>query len=124
MIKIIEAVYENGVLKPVDASGLTEQRRYRLTLEELPALGTTPAPEPPLAPDVAAELARRTTLLPDGRLIVRIGGLFEQAFGDIPDDADPIADALQALRRERANALEQDLAGFLGEEPDIDELPH
>jgi hypothetical protein len=118
MVKITEAVYENGVLKPVDASGLTEQRRYRLTLEELPV------PESPPAPEVAAELARRTTLLPDGRLIVRIGGLFEQAFGDIPDDADPIADALQALRRERANALEQDLAGFLGEEPDIDELPH
>jgi hypothetical protein len=97
MVKIIEAVYENGVLKPVDASGLTEQRRYRLTLEELPALGTTPAPEPPLAPDVAAELARRTTLLPDGRRVFHLLGLFDR--GDPGPDYDDIEAALDAARQ-------------------------
>jgi predicted DNA-binding antitoxin AbrB/MazE fold protein len=91
MVKIIEAVYENGVLKPVDASGLTEQRRYRLTLEELPA------PEPPLAPDVAAELARRTTLLPDGRRVFHLLGLFDR--GDPGPDYDDIEAALDAARQ-------------------------
>ncbi|MCG8353484.1 MAG: hypothetical protein MI924_37435 [Chloroflexales bacterium] len=80
-----------------------------MILEEIPALGPIPTP------DLTAELAQRTTVLPDGCLIVRIGGLFEQAVGGIPDNEDPIADALQALRREREIELEcvatlQDLA--------------
>jgi predicted DNA-binding antitoxin AbrB/MazE fold protein len=91
MVKIIEAVYENGVLKPVDASGLTEQRRYRLTLEELPAPESSPAPE------VAAELARRTTLLPDGRRVFHLLGLFDR--GDPGPDYDDIEAALDAARQ-------------------------
>jgi hypothetical protein len=118
MVKIIEAVYENGVLKPTNTSGLTEQQRYRLILEEIPA------PEPAPTPELTAALAQRTTVLPDGRLIVRLGGLFEQAFDAIPDNEDPIADALQALRRERAIELEKELTIFLREKPDTDELPH
>ncbi len=91
MVKITEAVYENGVLKPVDASGLTEQRRYRLTLEELPV------PESPPAPEVAAELARRTTLLPDGRRVFHLLGLFDR--GDPGPDYDEIEAALDAARQ-------------------------
>ena len=34
MTDSIEAIFENGVLKPLTAAGLKEKQRYRLTLEE------------------------------------------------------------------------------------------
>jgi len=34
MTDSIEAIYENGVLKPLSPAGLKEKQRYRLTLEE------------------------------------------------------------------------------------------
>ena len=34
MTDSIEAIYENGVLKPLSAVGLKENHRYRLTLQE------------------------------------------------------------------------------------------
>jgi predicted DNA-binding antitoxin AbrB/MazE fold protein len=34
MTDSIEAIFEDGVLKPLSAAGLKEKQRYRLTLEE------------------------------------------------------------------------------------------
>ncbi len=34
MATTVEAIYENGVLKPLTSAGLKEKQRYRLTLEE------------------------------------------------------------------------------------------
>ena len=56
MTTIVEAVYENGVLKPVDSQGLKEHQRYRIILEELRE------PEAPSDPALAAELERATCL--------------------------------------------------------------
>ena len=51
MTDSIEAIFENGVLKPLTAAGLKEKQRYRLTLEEAkeskPALALD-APHPVL----------------------------------------------------------------------------
>lgn len=103
MATIIEATYENGVLKPRDASGLKEHQRYRLVLEEI-----TP-PEATLDPLLAAEIERRTTILPDGRRIIRLGGILTEYESNIPEDQDPIADALDELRRERAANSEEEM---------------
>lgn len=37
MTKVIEAIYSNGVLTPVEALGLPEQQRVRLTVETIDA---------------------------------------------------------------------------------------
>ena len=39
MATIIEAIYENGVLRPLTTEGLKEQHRYRLSIEESIAPG-------------------------------------------------------------------------------------
>lgn len=104
MATIIEAIYENGVLKPRDASGLKEHQRYRLVLEEIP--------EAALDPLLAEEIERRTTILPDGRKIVRLGGILARFASNIPQDEDPVADALDELRRERAANSEEEMNEF------------
>lgn len=97
MPTIIEAIFEHGVLRPLDSHGLHEARRYRLILEEI---SSTALPLPAGA-DLEVELAQRTTTLPDGKRIIRIGGLLSQPVA--PDAGDPIADALDTLRHERMN---------------------
>ena len=99
MATIIEAIYENGVLRPLATEGLKEQHHYRLIVEE------SAAPEIRSDPALATELEQRTTILPDGRQIVRLGGLFEGRISPIPEDVDPIAEALNDLRQERAAQL-------------------
>ena len=42
MATIIEAIYENGVLRPLATEGLKERHHYRLSIEEITV------PEPPL----------------------------------------------------------------------------
>ena len=37
MTKVIEAIFSNGVLKPVEPLGLPEQQRVRLTVEPIDA---------------------------------------------------------------------------------------
>src|SRR6185295_6905470 len=106
MATIIEAIYESGVLKPLDASGLQERHHYRLVLEEIPVL------EPILDAHLADEMQKRTITLPDGRRIVRLGGVWETKAAAITEDEDPIADTLDELRRERAIASESDLREF------------
>lgn len=106
MATIIEATYENGVLKPRDASGLKEHQCYRLVLEEIASQ------EAALDPLLAAEIERRATILPDGRKIVRLGGILAEYASSIPEDEDPIADALDELRRERAANSEEEMNEF------------
>jgi Protein of unknown function DUF104 len=99
MTTIIEAVYEHGVLKPLDTSGLKEHQHYRIILEELRV------PDPPADPALAAELARRTTILPDGRRIVRLMGLFDR--GEIGPSYEEIESALDENRRDRVKEWDE-----------------
>lgn len=111
MTTVIEAVYEGGVLRPLVAHDLREQQRYHLIVEEVrqPAAAADPV--------LAAELERRTTVLPDGRRIVRLGGSFADQSPEGPDDVDLVADALDAVRKERAARLEAELEEDFPAEP-------
>ncbi len=106
MATIIEAIYENGVLRPLATDGLKEQHRYRLIVEE------SAVPEICSDPALATELEQRTTILSDGRRIVCLGGLFEGRISPIPEDVDPIAETLHDLRQERAAHLDAELDEF------------
>jgi len=104
MTTVIDAVYENGVLKPLVAASLKEHQRYRVVVQEI-----APAPyDPALEPELAAEIERRTTVLPDGRKIIRLAGLFQADLSGIPEDQDPVAEALAELRRERAKHFDEE----------------
>jgi hypothetical protein len=48
-------------------------------------------------------------VIPDGRRILRLGGALAQQEMPVPDDADPIAEALTELRRERTAHFEAEL---------------
>ncbi len=65
----------------------------------------TPTPE--IDPELAAEIERRTTILPDGRKIIELSGLFNADLSGIPDDQDPVAEALAEFRRERARHFDE-----------------
>ena len=102
---VIDAIYENGVFKPLMPLDALEHHRYRLILEQA-------APCPSLDdlitdPALAAEIERRTTILPDGRRLVRLSGLFSADLSNVPDDEDPVAEALAELRRERAKHFDE-----------------
>ncbi len=104
MPTIIEAIYEFGVLKPLDPSGLQDRHHYRLVLEEIPASG------PVFDSDLAAEIETRTTISPNGPRIARLGGVLGAKAGVITDGEDPVSDALEELRRERAAHSESRMA--------------
>ena len=106
MSTIIEAIYESGVLKPLNASGLQERHLYRLVLEEIPA--TEPVPDS----DLAAEIEQRTTTSPDGRRIARLGGVLGAKAAEMTESEDPVADALEELRRERAGKNESEIEDY------------
>ncbi len=103
MAIVIEAIYENGVLKPLDTERLKEHHRYRLITEEIEA------PETQADPQLGAELERRTTILLDGRRIVNLAGILAGETSPILDGEDPIAEALGDLRRSRAAQFEGEL---------------
>ena len=88
------------MLQPLEPQHLKEQQRYVLIVAE-----RTP-PEAASALALAAELERRTTIPANGRRIVRLGGLFEHRMPAMPEGGDPIADALDDLRQDRAAHLE------------------
>jgi predicted DNA-binding antitoxin AbrB/MazE fold protein len=105
MTTVTDAIYENGVLRPLDVSALKENQRYHLILRE--ALPPLLAEVGDGDPEFAAELERRTTVLPDGRTIIRLAGLFQADLSDIPEDHDTVAKALAELRRERAKYFDE-----------------
>jgi predicted DNA-binding antitoxin AbrB/MazE fold protein len=99
MTKVVEALFENGVFKPLIDNGLKEQHRYRLiVLESAPKHW---ADDLVLDPELAAEIERRTTILPDGRTIIRLEELFPADLSNVPEGEDPVVDALSDLRRAR-----------------------
>ena len=106
MSNVIEAVYENGVFKPLVANGFKERQHYRLFCEEAPSSEWLPE-SVRNDPTLLAEVERRTSILPDGRRIIRVAGLFQADLSDVPDDQDPVADALADFRRERAQRFDE-----------------
>ena len=102
---VIDAIYENGVFKPLLPLDAQEHRHYRLILQQAP-------PRPTLDnlitdPALAAEVQRRTTILPDGRQLIELSGLFSADLSNVPKDQDPVAEALAELRRERADNFDK-----------------
>lgn len=59
-------------------------------------------------PALAAEIERRTTILPDGRRLIDLGGIFSSYLPAIPEDEDPVAEVLAELRRERARHFDEE----------------
>src|SRR2546426_6932749 len=107
MTTVIDAIYENGVLRPLNGSGLKENQRYHLILHETPPPSLTEFSD--ADPEFAVELERRTTVLPDGQSIIRLGGIWETYLPEIPEDYDPVREALDELRREQAAHFEAEL---------------
>lgn len=108
MSEVIEAVYEDGVLKPLIATGLKEQQRYRVVLQEV-------APEPAdlaLDPASAAIIASRTTVLADGRELVNLENIMTHHFPAWIDVGAVLAEALDEVRRERQAHFEAELDEF------------
>ena len=106
MQAVINAIYENGVLKPLAGNDLKEAQSYRLVVQE-----STPrhwSDELEISPELAEEIERRTINLPDGRKIIRLSGLFNADLSGIPDDQDPVAEALAEFRRERARHFDEE----------------
>lgn len=68
----VDAIYENGVLRPVQPLALAEQERVRVTVEA--ANGSAPLPESPSekmsrpGPPLAERIAARAHALPPGAL--------------------------------------------------------
>ncbi len=71
MDTLIEAVFQDGVLRPLVPHNLEEHHHYRLSVEALP----TPAAMPDT--NIAKQMADRVTRTPDGRVFVDILGLFD-----------------------------------------------
>ena len=102
MSSIIDAIYEDGVLKPLSDSDLKEHQKYRLILREINTSGDTlPAA---FDPELAAEIERRTKILPDGRKIIRLSGLFQADLSNAADNYDPITE----LRFERSRKFDEE----------------
>jgi hypothetical protein len=115
MTTVIEAVYENGVLKPLAANDLKEHQRYRLSWEEAePANGGASAAGELRLP---AHLAHRLDVLPDGRRVIRFSGARAACLDDWPDDFDPIAVALEEIKQEQNRLREEEWDEFFPLEP-------
>lgn len=90
MAMLVEAVYEHGILKPLEPLNLQEHARYTLVVQEHPA--------PPVTitdPILTKRIAERTTILRDGSTYVNLLGLFDsdanelsfEAIEAIPDES-------------------------------------
>lgn len=116
MPAVIEAVYENGVFKPLIAPNLKEHQRYRLILSD-----TAPGqPEPVINidPEFAAEIERRTTILPDGRKLVRLENILSRYLPPGEEGEDLVAEALAEVRREQKALFEAKLDKYYPLEKD------
>lgn len=105
MSAVIDVIYENGVFKPLIAPNLKEHQQYRLILS-----GPSMSPsleEMDIDPELSAQIQRRTKILPDGRTLIRLSGLFNADLRSVPEDQDPVTDALMEFRKDRANHFDE-----------------
>lgn len=65
MAKTIHAVYENGVLRPLEKLDLKESQRLKLTLEVLPSVVDETQALIRARPEVVKEVAERDEYLPE-----------------------------------------------------------
>ncbi|MEP7343038.1 MAG: antitoxin family protein [Acidobacteriota bacterium] len=107
MTEVIEAVYENGVLKPLVVTRLKERQHYKLIVQEEPK--TPLFEESGVDPDFLAELERRTTILPDGRKIVRLENILARYIPPGEEGERLVAEALADVRREQKALFEAKL---------------
>jgi predicted DNA-binding antitoxin AbrB/MazE fold protein len=96
MGEMIEAVYEQGVLKLTGSHDLKEHHRYRLLVEEISVASASSVDG----------VDQRVWTLADGRRVARLGGVFAAAAAQWNPSDDPIADALADLRRAREQRLD------------------
>ncbi len=66
MVKTIRAVYENGVLRPLEKLDLKESQRLTLTLEVLPSVMAKTRALIRAKSEVVMEFAERDEYLPEG----------------------------------------------------------
>ena len=64
MAKIIEAVFENGVIKPLEAVELPEHQRVRVAITPLPGAVSETRGMIPATPDLVEEVAESDEFLP------------------------------------------------------------
>ncbi len=110
-----EAIFEDGVLKPMGAAGFKEHQRYRLSWEE-----AEPAADGAVAANelrLPVHLAHRLDVLPDGRRVIRFSGARAACPDDWPDDFDPIATALEEIKQEQNRLREEEWDEFFPPEP-------
>ncbi len=65
MPKIIEAVFENGVIKPLEAVALEEHQRLRVIITPLPGVVAESRGMIPASVEVVQEVAESDEFLPD-----------------------------------------------------------
>ena len=66
MTKTIHAVYEHGVLKPLETLDLKESQRVRVTLEDLPSIVEETQVLIQAESEVVKEVAESDDYLPEG----------------------------------------------------------
>jgi predicted DNA-binding antitoxin AbrB/MazE fold protein len=67
MVKTIDAVYENGVLRPLEKLDLKESQRLKLTFEVLPSVVEETQALIQARADVVKEVAEHEEYLPEGQ---------------------------------------------------------
>lgn len=116
MPAVIEAIYENGVFKPLVVPNLKESQHYRLILSD--NVTEQSESEMNIDPEFAAEVERRTTILPDGRKIVRFENFLAPYLPSGEEDEDWVANAFAEMRREQKALFEAKLDKYYPIEKD------
>lgn len=92
----IEAMYEGGVLKPLDHNHLKEHTRYRLMLvDEIQTTDLTPRQS------ITTILSERTTILAHGQTTINVFGIFHHEGIDLAYNT--IETTLNDLHQEHMN---------------------
>lgn len=107
MTTVIEVVYENGVLKPLLGADLKERQRYRVVVQEAALPDEIKLDQASLA-----EIAGRTTVLPDGREFINLENIMAHHFPAWIDEGEVLAEAMAEVRRERQAHFEAELDEF------------